>query len=319
MDTFAALALATDPATRSSLDRKPDRLTAPLINVDMVKMIICQALYQTIVCFVLYWAGLRILGLDETIASRAELSTLIFNCFVFCQIFNQINCRRLDRKYNVFEGFFRNYYFMVIFAIMCGGQAIIVEVGGAAFQVVGLNGRDWGISIVVGLISFPIGALVRTLPTEPFYRFLIRMKVYTDPALLPLTTDVDDVSVDEKNGGVEYNPALSKIKDNLNTFANIRGGRINASAIVSRSRTAKLRKADIQLPSILTMVPTLIAGTIAAGPNWAQPVFPREAFGNPAQDPSRSTAELFSGKVQMHPDTDPNDPLIKKYGIKRGE
>lgn len=208
---------------------------------------------------------------------------------------------------------------MVIFAIMCGGQAIIVEVGGAAFQVVGLNGRDWAISIVVGLISFPIGALVRTLPTEPFYRFLIRMKVYTDPALLPLTTDVDDVSVDEKNGGVEYNPALSKIKDNLNTFANIRGGRINASAIVRRSRTAKLRKADIQLPSILTMVPTLIAGTIAAGPNWAQPVFPREAFGNPAQDPSRSTAELFSGKVQMHPDTDPNDPLIKKYGIKRGE
>jgi hypothetical protein len=30
---------------------------------------------------------------------------------------NQLNCRRLDRKFNVLEGFFRNYYFMVIFAI----------------------------------------------------------------------------------------------------------------------------------------------------------------------------------------------------------
>lgn len=92
MDTFAALALATDPATRSSLDRKPDRLSAPLINADMVKMILAQALYQIILCFVLYWAGLRILGLEESIATRAELSTLIFNCFVFCQIceFNKL-------------------------------------------------------------------------------------------------------------------------------------------------------------------------------------------------------------------------------------
>jgi Ca2+-transporting ATPase len=86
MDTFAALALATDPATRSSLDRKPDRLAAPLINVDMVKMIIAQALFQIIVCFVLYFAGLRIIGVPDTITGRAELSTLIFNAFVFCQI-----------------------------------------------------------------------------------------------------------------------------------------------------------------------------------------------------------------------------------------
>lgn len=205
---------------------------------------------------------------------------------------------------------------MVIFAIMCGGQAIIVEFGGPAFQVTAINGRDWGISIITGLMAFPIGALVRILPTEPFYRFLIRVKVYQDPATLPLTTELDEIVDEEK---YEFNPALSKIKDNLNTFANIRGGRVRASAIVSRSRTAKLRKADIQLPSLLAMVPTLVAGTVAAGSHWAQPILPREAFGNPAQDPSRSTAELFSGKVQMHPDTDPNDPLIKKYGLARAE
>jgi Ca2+-transporting ATPase len=239
---------------------------------------------------------------------RAELIGLV----------NQVNCRRLDRKLNVFEGFFKNYWFMGIFAIMCGGQAIIVEFGSNAFQVVSIGGRDWAISIIIGLIAFPIGAIVRLLPTEPFHRFLIKIKVYDDPARLPLTTDVEDVSVDDPQ--YEFNPALSKIKDNLNTFANIRGGRINGSAIVRRSRTAKLRKADIQLPSILAMVPTLVAGTIAAGSHWAQPVFPREAMGNPAQhDPSRSTAELFQGKVQMHPDTDPNDPLIKKYGIARGD
>jgi hypothetical protein len=43
MDTFAALALATDPATKASLDRKPDRKNAPLITVEMLKMILIQA------------------------------------------------------------------------------------------------------------------------------------------------------------------------------------------------------------------------------------------------------------------------------------
>ncbi|KDN36653.1 hypothetical protein RSAG8_10695, partial [Rhizoctonia solani AG-8 WAC10335] len=40
MDTFAALALATDPASPESLKRMPDRKTAPLFSVDMGKMII---------------------------------------------------------------------------------------------------------------------------------------------------------------------------------------------------------------------------------------------------------------------------------------
>jgi Ca2+-transporting ATPase len=30
---------------------------------------------------------------------------------------NMINCRRLDRKFNIFEGLLKNWYFMIIFAI----------------------------------------------------------------------------------------------------------------------------------------------------------------------------------------------------------
>ena len=45
MDTFAALALATDPPTRSILDRKPDPKSAPLITLGMWKMIIGPVSY----------------------------------------------------------------------------------------------------------------------------------------------------------------------------------------------------------------------------------------------------------------------------------
>jgi Ca2+-transporting ATPase len=43
--------------------------------------------------------------------------TLVFNAFVFAQIFNSFNCRRLDSKLNVFEGVTKNWYFMVVTAI----------------------------------------------------------------------------------------------------------------------------------------------------------------------------------------------------------
>jgi Ca2+-transporting ATPase len=314
MDTFAALALATDPPTDSSLDRKPSRKSEPLINVDMTKMILIQAIYQCIVCFVLHFAGLQILGEESTPGSEAELRTLVFNVFVFCQIFNQINCRRLDRKFNVFEGFFKNYWFMGIFLIMCGGQVLIVEVGGAAFQVTRIYGRDWAISIIAGLLSFPIGVLVRLIPTEPIYRFLIRCKIYQDPSKLPtITQEEEDV---EGLNRFEYNPALETITDNLKTYNTIRGGRIRGSSIVLKSRSKRLREADIQLPTLLTMVPTVIAGTVGAGATWlTQAMHPSEMADPASQDPSRSTAELFAGKVQMHPDTDPSDPLFAKFGI----
>ena len=86
MDTFAALALATDPARPVLLERLPDKRRASLITVEMIKMILVQAAYQIAVCLILHFVGLSILGLDNTAGNDADLRTLVFNCFVFCQI-----------------------------------------------------------------------------------------------------------------------------------------------------------------------------------------------------------------------------------------
>jgi Ca2+-transporting ATPase len=114
MDTFAALALATDPASEKLLDRKPDRKTAPLFTVEMYKMILLQSVYQIAIILVFYFKGLDILGLEHTDKNEVVVKTLIFNAFVFAQIFNSVNCRRLDSKLNIFEGILKNRYFMVI-------------------------------------------------------------------------------------------------------------------------------------------------------------------------------------------------------------
>lgn len=199
---------------------------------------------------------------------------------------------------------------------MVGGQILIVEFGGAAFQVTRIYGRDWAISIIAGLVALPVGAFVRILPTEPIERFLIKCRIYRDPNSLPeYTPDMDD----EETTKYEYNPALEDVQTKLSTYANIRGGRLRGDGIVMKSRRARMKEANIQPASLLAMVPTVIAGTIGAGAHWINnPSASANALGlsNPAgQDPSRSQAELYAGKVQLHPDTDPNDPMFAKFGI----
>ena len=88
MDTFAALALATDPPTRNILNRKPQKKSAPLITLNMWKMIIGQAIFQLVVTFILNFGGETIYSYHSD-HEKEQLRTLVFNTFVWMQIFNE--------------------------------------------------------------------------------------------------------------------------------------------------------------------------------------------------------------------------------------
>ncbi|CAG7982415.1 unnamed protein product [Penicillium salamii] len=171
MDTFAALALATDAPTEKILDRKPVPKHASLFTLTMWKMILGQAVYQLAITFMLYFAGDKLLGSHlsaEPELRQKELSTVVFNTFVWMQIFNEFNNRRLDNKFNIFEGMFRNYWFLGINAIMVGGQVMIIYVGGQAFGVVRLSATLWGICIVCAIACLPWAVVLRIIPDYHF-------------------------------------------------------------------------------------------------------------------------------------------------------
>ncbi|KAI1078026.1 calcium-translocating P-type ATPase [Whalleya microplaca] len=171
MDTFAALALATDPPTERVLDRKPQPKSAPLITTNMWKMIVGQAIYQLVVTFVLHFAGSAILGYDpENEVQQTELNTMVFNTFVWMQIFNEFNNRRLDNRFNIFEGVHRNKFFIIINVIMIGAQIAIVFVGGTAFEITAIDGTQWAICVVSAVLCLPWAVLVRLFPDEWFAR-----------------------------------------------------------------------------------------------------------------------------------------------------
>lgn len=88
MDTLAALALATDPPQDSVLERKPERRNSSIISTTMWKMIIGQAIYQLVITFLIYFGKVGVLPGPDDITDD-QIQTLVFNTFVWMQIFNQ--------------------------------------------------------------------------------------------------------------------------------------------------------------------------------------------------------------------------------------
>ena len=219
MDTFAALALATDAPTPNILDRKPEPKSAPLITLTMWKMIIGQSVFQLLVTLVLYFAGASFLSY-QTQREQNQLQTLIFNTFVWMQIFNQYNNRRIDNKMNIFEGIQRNYFFIGIQFIIVGGQIMIVFIGGDAFSTHRLNGAQWGYSVVLGFLSIPVAVMIRMIPDD-----LIR-KLIPSWFIRKATPKLMVVSDEERQN--EWNLALEEIREELTFLKRLRGGRLNA-------------------------------------------------------------------------------------------
>lgn len=119
-----------------------------------------------------------------------------------------------------------------------GVQVLIVFVGGAAFQVTPIGGREWGLSIAFGFLSIPIGFLLRLIPDEPLEKWLVKLHLMAKPdSALPVTNP-------DQAG---WNPAINLVRDNLETFANIRGGRLRSSSFVGKSRSARLEEAGVRL------------------------------------------------------------------------
>lgn len=246
MDTFAALALATDPPTPHILDRRPEPRSAPLINLTMWKMIIGQSIFQLVVTLVLNFAGKSIFKLSSE-DDMERLKTTVFNTFVWMQIFNQWNSRRIDNSLNIFEGIFRNRWFIGIQFIIVGGQVLIIFVGGQAFSVKPLVGYQWGVSLILGVISLPVGVIIRLIPDEFVSRLIPRFWTRKKgPELV----------VSDEDRRFEWNPALEEIRDQLTFLHTVRGGRLrnlkhklqHPQELLPRSRSGSRSRED-SIPS----------------------------------------------------------------------
>uniref|UniRef100_A0A8C1VWL5 Calcium-transporting ATPase n=1 Tax=Cyprinus carpio TaxID=7962 RepID=A0A8C1VWL5_CYPCA len=176
MDTFASLALATEPPTEALLMRKPYGRNKPLISSTMTKNILGHGVYQLIIIFTLLFVGEQIFDIDSgrnapLHSPPSEHYTIIFNTFVMMQLFNEINARKIHGERNVFDGIFRNPIFCSIVLATFVIQIVIVQFGGKPFSCSPLDLEKWMWCVFLGMGELVWGQVISTIPNSKL-RFL---------------------------------------------------------------------------------------------------------------------------------------------------
>jgi magnesium-transporting ATPase (P-type) len=191
MDTFAALALATEPPSDTVLERQPAKKSDLIVNAVMWRNILLQSLYQmTWLLLLLFlgkdWFSIEYDYTDPLYPTTAEINkrvanglngdpetmwvegeptnkvtmyTIIFQAFVFLQLFNQINSRKLgERDFNVFSNFFNNWMFLFITVLTFGIQVVITQYAGRYMSVVPLTVEQnlWCLAIGASCLIYSI-------------------------------------------------------------------------------------------------------------------------------------------------------------------
>jgi magnesium-transporting ATPase (P-type) len=183
MDTLASLALATEPPRPSLMDRKPIVREAPVVSKQMMLSMLGHSVYQLIVMLIISFKpdlfnyevydaaagkytgvflplndGIRLDVQADRCAHGGDADgkdvhlTLLFNVFVWMQLFNELNSRRIAGEHNVFDELFKNPFFLVIMGIQIAGQCVMVEFAGSALGTYkhGLDAGLWGVSMAFG-------------------------------------------------------------------------------------------------------------------------------------------------------------------------
>lgn len=159
MDTLGALALATEPPYEELMEKEPVGRKGNLITTVMWRNIFGQTIYQLVVLWQLQSQGKKLLNLTGEDA-QAVLNTMIFNTFVFCQIFNEVNSREME-KLNVFKNTLHNKVFLGVIFVTVVFQVIMVEFLGKLANTVHLSKELWFTSVSIGFLSLFVAFLVK--------------------------------------------------------------------------------------------------------------------------------------------------------------
>lgn len=162
MDTLGALALATEPPNDDLMKRPPVGRKGNFITNVMWRNILGQSIYQFAIIWFLQTKGKVAFHLEGP-DTDLTLNTLIFNSFVFCQVFNEISSRDME-KINVFEGILKNYVFAAVITCTVLFQIIVVEFLGTFANTSPLSWKQWLGSVFFGFLGMPIAAALKMIP-----------------------------------------------------------------------------------------------------------------------------------------------------------
>jgi Ca2+-transporting ATPase len=149
MDTFAAIALCSEPPRANLMRKPPKKRDENILTRAMLGNIFVTAAFFVVVMIGLllgmqhlgWFAGTGPQARDFPLTLRQV--TVFFTVYVFFQIWNQINCRSLSPEESGLHRLFENPQFLGIASLTIAGQFLIVTLGGEVFNVEPLGFVDW--------------------------------------------------------------------------------------------------------------------------------------------------------------------------------
>jgi P-type Ca2+ transporter type 2C len=149
MDTFAAIALCSEPPRDNLMRRPPKRRDESILTRSMVANILITAAFFVVVMIGLLigmnhlnWFAGQGPHSDEFPLTYRQM-TIFFTVYVFFQLWNQLNCRSLSPEESGLYRLFENPQFLFIACLTVAGQVLIVSLGGRVFNVEPLSVIDW--------------------------------------------------------------------------------------------------------------------------------------------------------------------------------
>lgn len=168
MDTFAALALATEQPNEKLMQKPPRHPDDFIIDRNMTWLVLGGGVVFIVIMlgFMLFYLnGMETPGLewrDQTHEYKYRL-TVFFNVFIFLQVWNMFNAKAFGTQKTVFATLFTNKAFLIVTAIIVIGQILMVQFGGALFRTIPLALNDWLKIIGYTSIVFWVGEIVRVI------------------------------------------------------------------------------------------------------------------------------------------------------------
>ncbi|KAL4655846.1 Plasma membrane calcium-transporting ATPase 2 [Arapaima gigas] len=266
MDTFASLALATEPPTEALLMRKPYGRNKALISSTMTKNILGHGVYQLVVIFTLLFVGESIFNIDSgrnapLHSPPSEHYTIIFNTFVMMQLFNEINARKIHGERNVFDGIFRNPIFCSIVVGTFAIQIVIVQFGGKPFSCAPLDIDKWLWCVFLGVGELLWGQVISTIPNDKL-KFLKKAGQLTQNVETPEeetneeNEEIDHAERELRRGQILWFRGLNRIQTQIEVVNTFKSGTSFQGALRRQSSTTSQNQdvATVSSPTHIRVV-----------------------------------------------------------------
>ena len=153
IDSLGALALGGEPALQEYMKESPKSRTQSIVTKDMLIQIGMMGLCMSIVSLTFLFAPF----VKALFNSPESHLSAYFALFMFMGVWNGFNVR--SNKMNIFHDMSKNPNFIKVMTGVIIVQVLMVTFGGDFLKCVPLTISEWGVTIAMSLIVFPIDLL----------------------------------------------------------------------------------------------------------------------------------------------------------------